>query len=130
MRPMAMGKRTSEQTPLWVPTIDLPVSPGHPFYTRLNRILDDAGFDRFAEEQCRRFYAPVMGRPSLPPRPVLPPAARRLLRRARLRAGYGMACGGFARGADLRGPRPRPGGECHEKWAKHQGSQTNEKGGG
>jgi ribosomal protein L31 len=26
----------------------LPVSPGHPFYTRLNRILDDAGFDRFA----------------------------------------------------------------------------------
>lgn len=42
-------------------------SPGHPFYTRLNRILDDAGFDRFAEEQCQRFYAPVMGRPSLPP---------------------------------------------------------------
>lgn len=53
---MAMGKRTSEQAPLWVPTTDLPVSPGHPFYTRLNRILDDAGFDRFAEEQCQRFY--------------------------------------------------------------------------
>jgi transposase len=64
---MAMGKRTSEQAPLWVPTTDLPVSPGHPFYTRLNRILDDAGFDRFAEEQCQRFYAPVMGRPRLPP---------------------------------------------------------------
>jgi hypothetical protein len=26
---MAMGKRTSEQAPLWVPTTDLPVSPGH-----------------------------------------------------------------------------------------------------
>jgi transposase len=64
---MAMGKRTSEQAPLWVPTTDLPVSPGHPFYTRLNRILDDAGFERFAEEQCQRFYAPVMGRPSQPP---------------------------------------------------------------
>jgi transposase len=64
---MAMGKRTSEQAPMWIPTTDLPVSPGHPFYARLNAILDEAGFDRFAEEQCRPFYAAVMGRPSLPP---------------------------------------------------------------
>src|SRR5881409_2058867 len=64
---MAMGKRKSEQAPMWVPTTDLPVSPGHPFYARLNAILDEAGFDRFAEEQCRSFYAPVTGRPSLPP---------------------------------------------------------------
>src|SRR5437867_2474744 len=64
---MAMGKRRSEQAPMWIPTTDLPVSPGHPFYARLNAILDEAGFDRFAEEQCRQFYAPVMGRPSLPP---------------------------------------------------------------
>src|SRR5256712_6487835 len=64
---MAMGKRKSEQGPIWIPTTDLPVSPGHPFYARLNTILDDAGFDRFVEEQCRAFYAPVMGRPSLPP---------------------------------------------------------------
>jgi transposase len=64
---MAMGKRKSEQTPMWVPTTELPVSPGHPFYARLNTILDDAGFDRFVEEQCRAFYAPVMGRPSLSP---------------------------------------------------------------
>src|SRR5436309_2919568 len=66
---MAMGKRRSEQAPMWIPTTDLPVSPGHPFYARLNAILDEAGFDRFAEEQCRQFYAPVMGRPSLPSRP-------------------------------------------------------------
>jgi transposase len=64
---MAMGKRKSEQAPIWIPTTDLPVSPGHPFYARLNAILDEAGFDRFVEEQCRSFYAPVMGRPSLPP---------------------------------------------------------------
>src|SRR2546428_11638722 len=64
---MAMGKRKSEQAPIWIPTSDLPVSPGHPFYARLNTILDEAGFDRFAEEQCQAFYAPVMGRPSLPP---------------------------------------------------------------
>ena len=64
---MAMGKRKSEQAPMWIPTTELPVSPGHPFYARLNAILDEAGFDRFVEEQCRPFYAPVMGRPSLPP---------------------------------------------------------------
>src|SRR5712691_10915982 len=64
---MAMGKRTSEQAPMWVVATDLPVSPSHPFYARLNTILAEAGFDRFAEEQCQPFYAPVMGRPGLPP---------------------------------------------------------------
>ena len=64
---MAMGKRKSEQAPMWIPTTDLPVSPGHPFYARLNAILDETGFDRFAEEQCQEFYAAVMGRPGLPP---------------------------------------------------------------
>src|SRR6058998_1982849 len=52
---------------MWIPTTDLPVSPGHPFYARLNAILDEAGFDRFAEEQCGQFYAATMGRPSLEP---------------------------------------------------------------
>src|SRR5438552_15091956 len=64
---MAMGTRENEQPPLWVATSDLPSSPGHPFYTRLNAILDAEGFDRFVEDQCRRFYAPVMGRPGLEP---------------------------------------------------------------
>src|SRR5438876_7474425 len=64
---MAMGKRKSEQAPIWIPTTELPVSPGHPFYARLNAILDEAGFDRFAEEQCQAFYARVMGRPGLRP---------------------------------------------------------------
>ena len=62
-----MGRRENEQPPLWVATADLPVSPGHPFYTRLNAILEAEGFDRFVEDHCRRFYAPVMGRPGLPP---------------------------------------------------------------
>jgi transposase len=62
-----MGKRTSKQAPMFVAATELPVSPGHPFYAKLNTILDGAGFDRFAEEQCQRFYAPVIGRPSLPP---------------------------------------------------------------
>ena len=62
-----MGTRENEQTPLWVATSDLPSSPGHPFYTRLNAILEAEGFDRFVEDLCRRFYAPVMGRPGLQP---------------------------------------------------------------
>ncbi len=64
---MAMGTRQDEQSALWVATDDLPKSPGHPFYTRLNALLDAHGFDRVVEEKCRGFYAKVMGRPSLAP---------------------------------------------------------------
>jgi transposase len=64
---MAMGTREPEQSGLWVATSDLPRSAGHPFYARLNALLDAHGFDRFVEDKCRRFYAPVMGRPGLPP---------------------------------------------------------------
>ena len=52
---------------MWVATAELPKSPGHPFYTRLNALLDAVDFDGFVEGQCARFYAPVMGRPSLAP---------------------------------------------------------------
>jgi len=65
---MAMGQRKQEhQEAFWVPTSELPQTPGHPFYERLNKILDGQGFDRFVEERCRKFYADTMGRPSLPP---------------------------------------------------------------
>lgn len=64
---MAMGTRDPEQPPLWIAASDLPVSPGHPFYTRLNALLDADGFDPFVEDACRSFYAPVLGRPSLAP---------------------------------------------------------------
>ena len=62
-----MGTRETDQPPLWIAASDLPASPGHPFYVRLNAVLDAHGVDRFAEDQCRAFYAQVMGRPSLPP---------------------------------------------------------------
>ncbi|HUX66333.1 MAG TPA: transposase [Terriglobales bacterium] len=45
----------------------LPMSAGHPFYQRLNQLLDEKGFDRFAEERCARLYGERMGRPSLMP---------------------------------------------------------------
>ena len=52
---------------MWIATSDLPRTAAHPFYDRLNRILDDAGFDTFVEAQCARFYADTLGRPSLAP---------------------------------------------------------------
>ena len=62
-----MGKRKKQQKTMWVSASELPMSPGHPFYVRLNRALESAGFDSYVEKLSRRFYAPVMGRPSLSP---------------------------------------------------------------
>jgi len=65
---MAMkGRATERQADLWIATSELARSPGHPFYERLNKILSEAGFDRFVEERCARFYAEGKGRPSIPP---------------------------------------------------------------
>jgi transposase len=64
---MAMGRRKAQQEDLWIPTQDLPTSPGHPFYCKLNALLNDAGFDRFVEELCEPYYAKHQGRPSIPP---------------------------------------------------------------
>jgi transposase len=65
---MAMGKKKKgRQDTMWVATSDLPKSPGHPFYQRLNQVLAANSFDAFVEAACRRFYAAKLGRPSLPP---------------------------------------------------------------
>jgi len=65
---MAMGeeKRDRQET-MWVETSLLPRAPGHPFYERLNELLKKHGFTEFAEEECRRYYAEKLGRPSIPP---------------------------------------------------------------
>ena len=46
---MAMGKKPAarQPSPMWVTTADLPTSAGHPFFERLNRVLEEAGFDAF-----------------------------------------------------------------------------------
>jgi transposase len=66
---MAMGKRRRRpnQASMWVATQDLPRSAAHPFYTRLNQILEQADFDGYVESLCQRFYANEIGRPGLPP---------------------------------------------------------------
>ena len=52
---------------MWVATQDLPRSASHPFYTRLNQILDKHDVDGYVEGVCQRFYAEDVGRPGLPP---------------------------------------------------------------
>jgi len=67
---MAMGKRRQErQEALFVATDGLGRSPGHPFYRKLNELLAEAGFDRWIEDRCRRYYATEekRGQPSIPP---------------------------------------------------------------
>jgi hypothetical protein len=43
---MGMGKRKPVQEALFVSHDNLPRSAGHPFYAKLNELLEEAGFDR------------------------------------------------------------------------------------
>ena len=63
---MGTTRDDGSQQAMWVATADLPQGGGHPFYERLNQILNAAGFDAFVEQLCAPFYA-RMGRPSLAP---------------------------------------------------------------
>jgi transposase len=64
---MALGRQGERQSELMVGWAELPRSPGHAFYDRLQAVLVAAGFDGFAETQCAPYYARRRGRPSLPP---------------------------------------------------------------
>ena len=66
---MAMGRRKNRaRTPgLWIAPNELPRIGGHPFYQRLNQVLETHAFDEFVEAQCAPFYADAVGRPSLTP---------------------------------------------------------------
>ena len=64
---MAMRREGGVQGDLVVTWAEMPRSPGHAFYDKLQDLLSEAGFDAFVEETCRPFYAPRMGAPSLPP---------------------------------------------------------------
>src|SRR5262250_2710409 len=67
---MAMGRRAKQRQPqqdLWIAHTELPRTVGHPFYEKLNQLLEERKFDEFVEGQCEGFYAETMGRPSLTP---------------------------------------------------------------
>ena len=64
---MGTHEAEKQQEELWIPCTALPQGASHPFYQRLNQLLDENGFDAYGEDRCRRFYAPKLGRPSLAP---------------------------------------------------------------
>lgn len=63
---MGTRRKRERQEALWYGG-ELPSAPGHPFYKRLNELLDKAGFDGFCESSCAEFYHARLGRPSLAP---------------------------------------------------------------
>jgi transposase len=64
---MAMGREGDRQGELMVSWAEMPRSPGHVFYDRLQEVLHAGGFDLFVETACQPYYAPKMGAPSVPP---------------------------------------------------------------
>ena len=63
---MALGKRKPQQDELFIPTAKLATGPGHPFYSKVNEVLAEAGFDVFVERVCAKYYKDG-GRPGIPP---------------------------------------------------------------
>ena len=53
---MALGRRKEcRQQELFVTANSLPTSDGHVFYSKLNQLLADEGFDQWIEELCASF---------------------------------------------------------------------------
>lgn len=64
-----MGRRRARQESLFVSAERLTEVAGHAFYDELNKLLDEAGFDRWLEELCAQYYEQdePRGRKSIPP---------------------------------------------------------------
>ncbi len=60
---MALGRQRDRQAEMLVAWSELPRSPGHVFYDRLQAIPMAARFDSFVEELCASRYAVARGRP-------------------------------------------------------------------
>ena len=58
---MAMGRQRDRQGEMLLSWDELPKSPGHVFYDRLQEVLLENGFDSFVEGLGKPYYAPVMG---------------------------------------------------------------------
>ena len=94
---MSMSKRrTQRQQELWINTADLVTPAGHPFYQRLNSLLEQHRFDLFVEARCESFYATALGRPSIPPGVYFRMLTDRVLRGHRFRTRHCLAVFRFA----------------------------------
>jgi hypothetical protein len=54
---MAMGTRKDQeqQEEMWIPQASLAKGASHPFYQRLNQLLEESRLDEFVEGRCGRF---------------------------------------------------------------------------
>ena len=53
---MAMGKRNNQtEQPMFILGTNLPQTPGHPFYAKLNELLAAGDFAHFVEQLCVKF---------------------------------------------------------------------------
>ena len=55
------GRQGSVQEALLIGWHGMPSAPGHVFYDRLNRVLDEASFDGAVEELCQVHYPSGVG---------------------------------------------------------------------
>lgn len=60
---MGMETRKSRegQEEIWIANGELARSPGHPFYQRLNELLEEEKFDELVEGLCRKVYVEKIG---------------------------------------------------------------------
>src|ERR1700739_4384538 len=66
---MGMGtrRRRQRQEQMWIAQQELAKGPAHPFYKRVDELLEERKLDEFAERECAKLYAENIGRPSLAP---------------------------------------------------------------
>ena len=60
---MGMGtrRRRQRQEQIWIAQQEVSKGPAHPFYARVNELLEEKKFDEFAEKECAKFYADNIG---------------------------------------------------------------------
>src|SRR2546428_13228020 len=109
---MAMGTRKDQeqQEELWIPQAWLAKGVSHPFYQRLNQLLEECRFDEFVEGRCRRVYSGEGGGARLAAGGGVPPAAVRGF------VGGGSGGGGGRRGGGVPAARAVPRGGREGVW--------------
>ena len=93
---MAMRREAEVQGDLVVTWAEMPRSPGHAFYDRLQKLLSEAGFDAFVEDDLQAVLRAADGRSVAAAGPLFPDAHDRLFRGDRQRARHRLALFGFA----------------------------------
>ena len=88
---MAMRREGELPGDLLMTWAEMPRSPGHVFYDRLQELLSEAGFDAFVEVTWQAILRAQDGRAVAAAGPLFPHAYDRLFRRSRQRARHRLA---------------------------------------